>query len=238
MKKIFFLFLFICLLAACNDDGSRNIEAYYFPLKNLKEGKIYEYRSVGSRNDPPVYWHYQSIEEGGREYLLGTAYDQAFLPDQSIKEEKVKNGMKLIGLSVFEADSTGNKQQITATIEQGNVFPFNVKKPANVLLTSLHWQSLADSATIYLIRNRQYDSDTVFLFNEKNIEAVKFNILELVEHDAGGRLSLESKGEEVYAKGIGLVSFKKDISAEWQMAYLLDKIYTVSEFERNQSLRE
>ena len=235
MKIQYTLFLFIPFFFSCQpDNGQRNITDYYFPLKELKDGKVYEYQSIGNEHDPPMYWYYKSMKHEGNEYLLGTGYDAEFLPDQFIREEKVSNGMMLVDFSTYEkADSVSEKVQVQAEIMAGNVFPFFVKQPANVLLTSLSWAPPGEGGTkINLVRNRQYDSDTTILFKNKKMPAVKFNTIELVEHDNEGRLPLEFRGMEIYAKGIGLVVLRKDITEGYQLAYELKDIYSMEEFEK------
>ncbi len=230
----FYFLLFTFYFLSCQSNGDqRNIEAYYFPLSELREGKIYEYQSVGNEYDPPMYWYYKSIEQDGGEYLLGQAYGPDFTPDQFVREEKVGNGMMLVDFYTYESvDSTTNKVQVRANIEAGNVFPFFVQQPANVLLTSLSWEQVGmDGARINHIRNRQFDADAAYLFENKEVPAVKFNTIELVEYDKEGRLPLEFGGEEIYAKGIGLVSWKKNITEGYIMAYELTAIYDMEEFE-------
>ncbi|MEZ4962489.1 MAG: hypothetical protein R2830_21855 [Saprospiraceae bacterium] len=232
MKYTFYVFALFSLVISCkNDFGSHNIEAFYFPLDKLEDGKVYEYQSVGNPNDPPMYWYYKSMKEGGHQYLLGTSYDTEFSPDQFVREERAANGMLLADFYMYEKDSTGKKMQLRANIEAANVFPFAVKEPAGVLLSSVHWQSLGDSARLSLVRNRQFDKDTTVSFKGKNLSAVKFLTRELVDQETEGHLELEYGGMEVYAKGIGLVYFKKNISEKWQMAYRLADVYDMKDFE-------
>jgi hypothetical protein len=233
MKRILYSFsLFIVIYGCGNDSARRNIEAFYFPLKKLETGQVYEYQSVGNPNDPPMYWYYKSLEEGGQQYLLGMAYDPEFSPDQFVREERAVNGMLLADFYMYEKDSTGKKVQLPANIEAANVFPFLIKDPPGVLLSSVTWQSLADSAQVSLVRNRQFDKDTTVIFDGKNLPAVKFLTRELVDQETEGHLELEYGGMEVYAKGIGLVFFKKNISKDWQMAYRLAAVYDMEAFEQ------
>jgi len=201
-------------------------------LHKLKDGKVYEYHSVGNPNDPPVYWHYQMEEKGGSQYLLGTAYDPWFSPDQFVREERVQNGMLLGEFYTFERDSTGAKQRVEADIEVGNVFPFTVQDEPGVLLSRIRWEPLGGTGSVTLIRNRQYDRDTTFTFNGKSLPAVKFYVRELIDNDQEGHLELEYPAVEIYAKDVGLVYFRKDIDEKWQMEYLLAAIYTMPEFEK------
>ncbi|MBI5916988.1 MAG: hypothetical protein HY842_16580 [Bacteroidetes bacterium] len=214
---------------SCKNEGLRS---YYYPLDDLETGKVYEYGPLADELDPPVYWHYKSVTEGGIRYLLGTSYGPQFSPDQFVREEEVPNGMLLTDFYLYEMDSTGESQKIQGEIEAANVFPFTVSQPPGVLLTSLHWRPLGDSSSITLVRNRQYDRDTTYVFNGKTLPAVKFNTRELVDQEEVGHLELEFGGMEIYAEGLGLVYFRKDISNERRIEYELKAVYGVEEFEQ------
>ena len=223
----------VVIFAACKNetDGLRNIEAYYYPLSDLQDGKVYEYEPLGDESDPPVYWYYKSMAQGGTAYLLGTSYGPTFSPDQFVREERVHNGILLSAFYVYETDAEGKSQQIQADIVAANVFPFEVKPLGSVVLTSLHWRPLGDTSSITLVRNRQFDSDTTIIFQEKKTPAVKFNTRELVDQEETGHLELEFGGVEVYAKNIGLVYFRKDVSDQRRIEYQLKAVYSMEEFE-------
>ncbi|MBK9018265.1 MAG: hypothetical protein IPM82_31800 [Saprospiraceae bacterium] len=61
--------------------------------------------------------------------------------------------------------------------------------------------------------------------------AVKFNTRELVDQEETGHLELEFGGVEVYAKNIGLVYFRKDVSGQRRIEYQLKAVYSMEEFE-------
>ncbi|MBI1226912.1 MAG: hypothetical protein GC192_16895 [Bacteroidetes bacterium] len=223
-------FFFSC--TSKEENGFRNIEDYYYPLSDLQDGKVYEYGPVHEEGDPPIYWYYRSVLKDGNAYLVGMSYNPAFNPDQFVREERVSNGMLLNDFYVYETDTEGKSQQIRADIVAANVFPFKVKPLGSVLLSSLHWRPLGDSSTITLVRNRQYDSDTTIVFEGKNVPAVKFNTRELVDQEEEGHLELEFGGTEVYAKRLGLVYFKKDVSGQRRIEYRLKAVYSMEAFEQ------
>lgn len=239
-SKSYFLGVLGCLLAAFSffacankaKNGFKNIEDYYFPLSDLQDGKVYEYQPAHEEGDPPVYWYYRSVLKDGSGYLVGMSYNPSFEPDQFVREERVGNGMLLNDFYVYETDAEGKSQQIKAEIDAANVFPFEVKPVSSVLLSSLHWRQLGDSSSITLVRNRQYDSDTTVVFDGKNVPAVKFNTRELVDQEVEGHLELEFGGMEVYAKKLGLVYFKKDVSGQRRIEYKLKAVYSMADFEQ------
>lgn len=238
--KRYTVFIFGCLslavfLFACankDKNGFKNIEDYYFPLSDLQDGRVYEYQPVHEESDPPVYWYYRSVLKDGSAYLVGMSYNPSFEPDQFVREERVGNGMLLNDFYVYETDAEGKSQPIKAEIDAANVFPFEVKPVSSALLSSLHWRQLGDTSSITLLRNRQYDSDTTVVFDGKNVPAVKFNTREMVDQEVEGHLELEFGGIEVYAKKLGLVYFKKDVSGQRRIEYQLKAVYSMVEFEQ------
>lgn len=240
--QLFLFFATIPLQLSCNgpnpapkstaNNGKRNIKAYYFPIESLMEGKVYEYRSVDNELDPPFYWYYRSLREGNATYLTGMYYDPDFAPFQYVREEKVRNGMLLTEFFWFEKDSLGQPVKVPVSIKEGNVFPFEVSLPGNVLVSSICWKLPTDTLTkMTFVRNRQFDGDTTYTFRGKAYDCVKFHVRELIDNEREGHLEQEYLAREIYAKGIGLVYFKKDIAEDWKMEYELVHIYNKKTFE-------
>ena len=46
-------------LSGCG--GKRDVRLYYFPINDLKQAKVYEYRAVHADSLAPYYWYYQTI---------------------------------------------------------------------------------------------------------------------------------------------------------------------------------
>ncbi|MEY3367056.1 MAG: hypothetical protein RI973_211 [Bacteroidota bacterium] len=237
MTKVISRFLLasttILLLASCQpDDGKKDIKSYYFPLDSLSEGRVYEYRVTSGTEARKAYWYYKTIREEGRSYLIGMAYDDAFSPDQFVREERVDNGMLLSDFIAYETDTaTGLKIQIPAMVEQANVFPFKVSMPAGVLLSSVRWTSSQDSSVYSFTRNRQYLKDTSIVFKGQQFPAVLFNVRELVDHEQEGHWQQEYPVTEIYARGLGLAFTEKRFSDSLRLVYQLEDIYSMERFE-------
>lgn len=238
-----FLILIIVFFSCQNNgnaaDEKRNIRDFYFPIDNLFEGKVYEYQSVGNEHDPPFYWYYRTLTTEGNVYFTGMYYDYNFTPFQFIREEAVGNGMLLQDFYWYQTDSLTNTQtKVEVNITANNVFPFQVSNPPGVVVSSIDWKLPSDTLTkMTFIRNRQFDKDTIGAFQNREVEAIKMNVLELIDNEREGHLEIEYPVTEIYAKGIGLIYFEKNISPERQMKYQLVDIYSMDEFVKKSGVQ-
>jgi hypothetical protein len=80
------------------------------------------------------------------------------------------------------------------------------------------------------IRNRQFNRDTLVEFQNRKVDAIQMNVLELIDNEREGHLEQEYSATEIYGKGIGLIYFEKNIASEWKMKYKLVDIYSMDEF--------
>ena len=221
-----------CLLGGCTQE-SADPRDFYYPLAELAEGQVYEYRSAGDELDPPFYWYYRTLEQGDSTFLTGMYYDHQFQPFQFLREEAVSNGMLLADFYLYETDSTGKQRKVPVQIAEGNVFPFGPPDPHKVLLYSISWQNTVDStATTHLIRNRQYLGDTTITYRDQTYDAVRFYVRELVDIEKDGHAEHEFDGLEIYARGLGLVYFRKNITDDFKTEYRLVDRFPMTELER------
>jgi hypothetical protein len=227
--RIYWILLIIIVFVGCQSD-QKNIRDYYFPLKALTGGLVYEYRAVNNDTLAPDYWYYRSFVTDTSVYLAATYYDAATLtPLQLVREEMFSNGMAAQDLYLYETDSTGKQRQIIANIESGSVFPFEVRDSGGIFLYKVSWQM--QDATTTLIKNRRYTGDTTFVFQEKTYDCVVFEVKELLEHDQEGFFEQEFDGVEWYAKGLGLVYSKKTITPTFILEYRLANRYPMERLE-------
>ncbi len=226
------IFLLISILFSCNYD-TKNIRDYYFPLKELTDGLVYEYRSVNNDSLAPDYWYYRSIVTDTSVYLTGTYYDAASLTQQQLtREEMVSNGVITKDLYLYETDSTGKQQQIIANIIADNVFPFEVRDSGGVFLYKVSWQLPSErNATTTLIKNRRYAGDTTFVFQNKQYDAVVFEVKELLQHNQEGYFEQQFSSVQWYAKGLGLVYYRRDVTKDLILEYRLADRYPMKRLE-------
>lgn len=236
ISKIILYTLLVFLLQSCKDNSSkrRNIQEYYFPVADLDKGLVYEYETAGDPRNPPFYYYYRNIRDAADLYLTGTYYDYDFTPIQFVREEVVSNGMQLSDFYFYHTDTTSNKQnQVPVEIQSSSVFPFEAdEQNPSVLLFKIKWNDPEPTGTEYtLIRNRQFAGDTTYIYQGKTYDAIKIYVRELIDNYNKGHLEQEYDGQEIYAKGLGLVYFRKNISDDFIIQYKLKDTYPMTTLE-------
>jgi hypothetical protein len=225
---------FFCL--SCGN--SNDITTYYFPVKALENGKVYEYKSLNEPNLAHDYWYYQTLKadpkasEKRGQFFTGTHYDGRFQITQIISEEVVSNGMLLDDTYIFQYDSLENQTRIKPVVLSPSVYPFEIKKDGTIYLYSIKWKDPKDSThTTTVTKQRHYVGQATYNFKGKTYDCVELEVKETIFDDKNGRWQFDYKTKELYAKGIGLIYYKKTLGKEIQEFELAD-IYEMSELEK------
>ncbi len=229
--------LLIALAAACTFDGTTDIREYYFPVRELLGGQVYAYASEVGDTTERRYWYYRTFSRDSGLFLVGTQYDHFFQINQIVREKIDPTGATARQVLLYEPDTAAQKRiPIEAVIEADDLFPFRVRDSLGVFLYRLKYRPPFDtSAEIYLIRNRRYvGRGPDFDFEGKKHPTLRFALREAVGHQAEGAAEIEGTGEEWYAKGLGLVYFRKTFGSEGQiqLAFRLRERFSMSELER------
>jgi hypothetical protein len=207
---VFATFLLGLLTAACNH--KRNIRDFYYPVESLRTGTVYAYESTQNGTTAPEYWYYRSASPDSGQFMSAIYYDSRLQIGQITREKIVDNGALARDYILNEPDSALQRPvQTRALIESGNNFPFQVHDSTGVFLFSLKYHPARDpQATIYLIRNRRFLGDgPSYTFQGKQYPCIRFGVQEAIGNEKEGASEVEGKGEEWYAKGLGLVYSKK-----------------------------
>ncbi len=218
---------------ACGD-GRKDIRDYYFPLRKLTQGMVYEYQVLGNEELVPDIWYYRALVSDTSMYLVATAYDENLLPAQLSRLELVSNGIRSLDLKLYSQDSTSNTAITTqAEVMAGAVFPFKVKKDEGLYLYQIRYELPDDPGPTTLILNRQYAGETTFDWQGQRYPAIRFrlNAKAEIEDDRAGGIDPSFQGEEIYAKNIGLVYYSR-IFGQDTLAYRLADQYSMSELEQ------
>lgn len=233
-KSLYLFFLLaISICFACESQKeTRNIKAYYFPIDQLENGMVYEYHPINNDSYPIEYWYYRTQKTDSATYFTANYYDAQFVVRQFSNEEVVENGTLMHSHFLYEFDSTGLQQQVPSEILSPSSFPFEVRDSGGIFLLKIKWTYQEDPPKwTELIRNRKYIGNTNYNFQGKPQDCIAFDLKELVDSYDNGHLERQYNGKEVYAKGIGLIYYKKEIEKDFILEYELKDTFSMKELE-------
>lgn len=215
----------------------RNIQDYYYPLEQLKEGQVYCYDMTVNGQSVSDYWYYTVLERDSGVFLSGTNYDRFFHINQMVTEKITSGGSVAKRYTVFELDSLSGKAiSSPVRLTAPDLFPFSVKDSSGVFLFSMEYHPVSAPLTkLYLIRNRRYTGDGPdFVLNGQKYPTIRMSIREAIGNEQEGASEIEGRGEELYARGKGLVYFEKRYGKNGEVVrqYRLKEIISMSEFEQ------
>ncbi|PPK87903.1 hypothetical protein CLV84_0862 [Neolewinella xylanilytica] len=209
-----FAILLCCLICACA--GDEDIRDYYYPVRELTEGLVYEYENTGNFDPAPYeYWYYLGIDQDSALYLSSTRYADGMTPVQVATERVRNDGVYLQKLTVYPPDTGGIRQQTEADILYDRTFPFY---PADERATGYRVRFTPPGnpdAENYVSLNRYYRGDTTLEVMGETYEGVVFDLQgEVSLRDLReGDISPTFSGYEIYARDIGLVEYRRDLGA-------------------------
>lgn len=219
--------ILLVLLISCKENKVQNLSEYYYSLNTLDSGLVYEYRSINELNLAPEYWYYRSFPDTGFWSLVGQSYDQDFNVSQYIREKIVPSGALIKDLQI----SGTNNQMISADIQKANVFPFMVQDSLEQFLYSVKWFDSSDSIEYFLEKRRSFSHFEQGEVLGKKEKLAVFKLKENLETNRIGYTDSEWDAVEAYAKNLGLVYYKKEISPELIKEFALSRIMPMDSFE-------
>jgi hypothetical protein len=218
MSRLSCFSLLVLLLSACN--GPRDVRDYYFPVRDLdNNGLVYAYENTGTLPGPDTeYSYYLGVDVDTALYLSVTHYDPALQPRQQSREEIRNDGVYLREVTLLRTDSSGIATPIPTTLLYNKVFPFYLEDAS---VTPYGYRmSFNDpeqpGVTNYVTLNRRYLRDTTFVLQEKEYPALLFSLegeVSLRDPEEGD-ISPQFRGYEIYAEGIGLVAYRRELGAD------------------------
>ncbi len=233
ITRILLLMLPFWLASCSTEDAYLDIREYYFPAEDLAEGLVYEYRAVNNDSIGPSYWFYKSLPTDSALYLTGTFYEADLVVRQFFRAEIVHNGCLMQDYFLYSTDSTGQQIRYDAEVQASNAFPFAVRDSGGIFLSKLLWTFQQEPLrTTTLIRNRRYIGKSSYSYQGEEKDCVTFEVKELIDDYDEGHLEKQYAGRELYAKGIGLVYYIKEISTDFVLEYELADIYPMKRLER------
>ena len=207
------------------------MSSYYFPITELEDGLVYTYRSVNMKELDDEVWFYKSIITPQDTFLAGQAYSADGRVEQLVVERKVDLGIIQDSLILYHTGPDSLDIPVKCTVGPGSVFPF-YQNAEDTLQYKVTWTDPTDTLSYILEKRKAFSHDTTFLFEGKDLPAVSFWTYEAVETFRKDLGMTESAwvGEEIYAQGVGLVYYRKEISPDFLKAYQLSHRSDMSSF--------
>jgi hypothetical protein len=244
MKYFLLLLSTLIIFAACENSGesTTNIEKYYFPTDNLRDGgNIYEFQTIvnnetiAGQNDTllPEYFKYEYFPHDTAKMLVTTQFDQFCRQTAIYQDEIVSNGVLQIAMRLMSYDSlkTTIPKIVVAEVEKPNVFLFEVEDSSEFVYQS-SWKNPLDQTDEYTIaRKRRYKGKTTHVYNGRTYDAIEFEITDRItaKSPTEGDFHQEFSKVERYAKGLGLVYFTVP-NGESSIRYELKDIFEMDDF--------
>lgn len=242
--RLFGLGLLLLSLLACQEKNPapQPLKAYYFPLDSLDEGMVYEYRAIEGQF-PPQYWYMNRVaNEQGDRYLITTIYDFNYEQRLITREFIASNGTVIEGYRIFYTDENSKVQSEEAKIQEGVFFGWDPPRSAEEAYRFRMSYDIPSGDTLMtynFTRDRFFDQFVTRKWKGEEIEVAQFKNLQYFHLDGndGGEWNIDSiRLTEHYAKGIGLVYYKKEMPQQPAEVYELHDRYPMSTFEEKARL--
>lgn len=231
--RLFPFFLFLPLLTSC--DGRRDIRNYYYPVRELTDGLVYAYENIGTLPGPEQeYYYYLGVDLDTALHLSVTRYGEDFSPAQQSREEIRNDGVYLRTLSLLPTDSMGVAQEVKTEIIYDQSFPFYLDDGTDTAYGYRIKFNMPDAPDVvnYVSLDRRFSRDTSINVLGKNYDALLFTLEgEVSLRDAEeGDISPQFAGYEIYAKGLGLVEYKRELGSGASLGGRLVERVPMAEF--------
>ena len=217
----FVMYIFIIMTSCVNRSNVvEGFSDYYLPFESFDQGGMeYRYRSLADSTLEHEVWHHIKTSE---EHILSINYDHRQQVVQKQYEHVVGNGVLIDSLHLFFYDSLGRTISLPVRVLSPHRLPFNPVDSAQLWLTKLEWWQPTDQLHVVLERRRRFLGGTTWKWQGKTIPAVRFKTVDKFETERDGWTTSEWDGEEVYAKGIGLIYYRRNISPQMVLEFELD----------------
>ncbi|NJC27724.1 hypothetical protein [Neolewinella antarctica] len=234
MKPIFTLLILIVTLTACSD--RRDIREYYFPARELvnTDGKVYAYENTGTLPGPDtIYWYYLGVDLDTALYLSVTRYGPDLSPQQLAREEVTNEGIRMRKLTVLGQDSLGVAIPTEVEMLFNRSFPFYLDKVPTTYGYRMRGKFTPGSEIVtYVSLERKYRKDTTVTVLGEERDALVFDLAGevSVRDPEDGDISPQFTGYEIYARGVGLAEYYRDLGAAGALGGRLQRLIPMNDF--------
>jgi len=237
----------LCTVLGCKSERSQPESARFFYFDALLlggTGQVYIYAPVNDPLYPLEIWH----KRFSGDYHGSHIYSRMLSPEldvlQTTTESISRSGAALIQMELYppEPDSLirvgepriGDRDSsfaIRVQINEATTFLFGSPEPVSVAKYQVEYREPGpDSIRVILTRLRRYTGTEEFSLGGKAYPALRYVVEETLETETEGFTTTTWQTVEVYAKGLGLVYYKKDVNPDLVLEYRLKEIVRFEQF--------
>lgn len=203
----------LILFLASFTEPKTDFEEYYFPFEQFIKPKVYKYVDANDKSNI-VYWRLSTEERKNKTYFVTRGYDSNRNQIEFFEEQITSKG--LIVTNFTDIYDTQNKKD--GRITQNKVYMWKQKKP-------YLFKIYVDSANYIFEKKRTHtDKKITKLFDKKSYDCIIMDDLYTTREIKNEERSYDYKQETYYAKGIGIIGYKRFIPNGKIYDYILSEI--------------
>jgi hypothetical protein len=238
--------LFLPLLFGCPQRPAEGeplfIKPFYYPISDLWEGRVYEYR-WNLPEMPPYYAYMVTVSDSsGVQYLVTTEYSDSFEPLRIFRERVLPDGALLVDCRMAVSDSALQQTYRSIQVLEGNGFPWHAKPDSVMAFRRKMTYATVDEGlpmTVTDVKDRYFQGpvEETFVFKGKKYPCVAFDAKTtmMFQREDGRYRTGDFHTLELYAEGLGLVRVQKNLPNGESGELVLENIHTMAEFEALQA---
>lgn len=224
-----FVMINMIIVSGCNPnsktDQEESLKEYFFSSDFLKEkGKEYQYISDTDEYAPPEIWIYRFPQKDVFESINVDTTGKLILRQ---KDKVVGNGVLVDSLILTAFTSDNKPMEFSTKILKPNRFSFAVDTFNYV--TQMDWVQPENGLRIVLNRNRKFHSFIDYQWEGKKYKAVRLKVYDTLETEQTGWSKTEWFGYEIYALGLGLVHYEREVNKNMRISYSLTSINEIED---------
>ena len=228
--------LLLSLLLGTCAPAQKDLRNYYFPVRELaKEGQVYAYRQSGTLPGPAYdHTYYLGVNQDTALYLSVTRYSATNEPVQQSRQRIKNDGAYLEAMTLAQADTSGRAVLTPTEIKFPKVFPFyhDAAVPQAAGFRIALTPPAQSETRQFVSLNRTFGGDTTVTVMGTTYDAIYFDVAGevSVRDPENGDISPQFTGREIYAKGLGLVAYRRDLGAAGTVIGELTKLIPMQKF--------
>lgn len=221
MKLIQIITILILIIGCFSFKSSKiQLQAYYFPIEELIKPKVYKYADLNDENNT-VYWRLSTEKRKDGIYFITRGYNNERIQIEFFEEKITSKGAIVTSF----IDIYDTKTQKDGRVEENEVFIWNKKK-------TYSFKIFVDTGK-YIFEKEQTPTTKKISksFNGNTYDCIIMDDLYITKQIENEQNAYSYKQETYYAKGIGIIGYKRWLPNGTIYDYHLSEIIDTNGFE-------